>query len=634
MNQQVQLHDLISLNQMSSAAETIKDRLGIVEVVSSYIKIDKAGGNYKGRCPFHHEKTPSFFVSPARNSYYCFGCGQKGDIFTFVQEFEKVDFIGALKILAEKAGIELQQFKNENKGENDRLRSILDTATKFYEQSLHAPRNAKALEYLRERGLTDKTIDDWRIGFAENEWRKLHDFLLTKNMGQIDMEKVGLIKRSDKEGARPDAVYDRFRARIMFPLFDPSSRVIGYSGRIFGVPDADGPKYLNSPDTVLFNKSETLYGYHKAKDGIREWRYAILVEGQMDLLMCHQSGFTNTVATSGTSLTNQHLEKLQKLSDNLMLVYDADKAGLKATLRAWTSALALGMDVKVASMPTGEDPASLLLKDKDAFKNGIKHAKHIIDYYIDILVKEGLEGKQFKKSVEKEVLPYVAVVDSAIERSNFISKVSVKTGIYESDIREEVDKIRSNPNFKDTIAAGGGTGSGSNASGAGTSKNGAGTSRGDADATGDSTISYSKDNRPIDDIVLRRVGALIVWLKNSHKEKGQELHGKRVEEILEKISRILPQSEFIYFKHSVESSPEELIFEAEMLFDGSKKIDQDIQDLLYELEERTLKQRLSDTMRELGMVEKKKDIEKAEELLKICQEISLKLSELNKRKEG
>lgn len=618
---------------MSSAAETIKERLGIVEVVSSYIKIDKAGGNYKGRCPFHHEKTPSFFVSPGRNSYYCFGCGQKGDIFTFVQEFEKVDFVGALKILAERAGVELQQFKNENKGENDRLRSILDTSTKFYEQALHAPRNAKAILYLKERGLTDKTIDDWRIGYAENEWRKLHDFLLTQRIGQIDMEKVGLIKKSDKEGARADSVYDRFRARIMFPLFDPSSRVIGYSGRIFGVPDSDGPKYLNSPDTVLFNKSETLYGYHKAKDGIREWRYTILVEGQMDLLMCHQSGFTNTVATSGTSLTNAHLEKLQKLSDNLMLVYDADKAGLKATLRAWTSALALGMDVKVASLPHGEDPASLLLKDKDAFKNGIKHAKHIIDYYIDILVKEGLAGNQFKKSVEKEVLPYVAVVDSAIERSNFISKVSVKTGIYESDIREEVDKIRSNPNFRDIIKAGGdgnkaGSDPSTNASGA----DGSGVSAGP-------TISYSKDQHPswvpkMDDIVLRRVGALVVWLKNSHKEKGQEIDGKRVEDILEKISHILSEAEFIYFKRSVENSPEELLFEAEILFDGSKKIEQDINELLYELEERTLKHRLSEAMRELGLVEKKHDTAKAEELLKICQEISLKLSELNKRKES
>jgi DNA primase len=606
---------------MSSAAETIKDRLGIVEVVSSYIKIDKAGGNYKGRCPFHNEKTPSFFVSPARNSYYCFGCAQKGDIFTFVQEFEKVDFVGALKILAEKAGVELQQFKNENKGENDRLRSVLELSTVFYESNLHAPKNAKALSYLKERGLTDKTIQDWRIGFADNEWRRLNDFLLTKGVGQIDMEKVGLIKKSEKEGARADSVYDRFRARIMFPLFDPSSRVIGYSGRIFGVPDSEGPKYLNSPDTVLFNKSETLYGYHKAKDGIREWRYTILVEGQMDLLMCHQGGFTNTVATSGTSLTNSHLEKLQKLSDNLMLVYDADKAGLKATLRAWTSALALGMDVKVASLPNSEDPASLLLKDKELFKEGIKHAKHIIDYYIDILVKEKLNEIQFKKSVEKEVLPYVAVVDSAIERSNFISKVSVKTGIYESDIREEVDKIRSNPDFKSTILKE-------------SKHNDPFMSHTSAHLTNGAQTSTTQksSSQIVDDIVLRRVGALIVWLKNSNTEKVKDKE-KDVTAIFEKVSHILPEAEFNYFKHNLESSPEELLFEAEVLFDGSKKIEQDIKELLHELEERTLKHKLSETMMELGLAEKRRDTGRAEELLRICQDISLKLSELNRNKE-
>lgn len=635
---------------MSSAAETIKDRLGIVEVISSYMKIDKAGSNYKGRCPFHHEKTPSFFVSPARNNYYCFGCAAKGDIFTFVQEFEKVDFLGALKILAEKAGVELEQFKSENKGEADRLRGVLELSTKFFEQNLHAPRNKKAIEYLTGRGLTEKTIVDWRIGFAENEWRKLHDFLLTKRVGQIDMEAVGLIKRSEKEGARADSVYDRFRARIIFPLFDASSRVIGYSGRIFGVPDSEGPKYLNSPDTVLFNKSDTLYGYHKAKDGIREWRYAILVEGQMDLLMCHQSGFTNTVATSGTSLTGLHLEKLKKLSDNLMLVYDADKAGLKATLRAWTSALALGMDVKVASLPNGDDPASLLLRDKDSFKNSIKHSKHIIDYYIDILLKEkeanSLSDSQFKKTVEKEVLPYVAVIDSAIDRSNFISKVSVKTGIYESDIREEVDKIRPHPSFgeikdgkhsADSDTQDGaqkssvlGVSSGINV---GTISNNTNSQKAQSSGTSQTILN---------DIVLRRVGAVLAWLASktssaSAADSAANTQGasssedaKRIELIQSSLLKILGEKESSDFNTFIESRPDELIFEAEILFQGSKKIDRDIEELLYELEERILKNNLQRIMAELGLVEKRKDKEKGEQLIKQCKEISDRLAELNR----
>ncbi len=596
---------------MSSAAETIKDRLGIVEVVGSYMKIDKAGTNYKGRCPFHNEKTPSFFVSPGRSSYYCFGCGAKGDIFTFVQEFEKVDFVGALKILAEKAGVELEQFRDGKKGELDRLRGVLEIATSFYEAELK--QNAAALEYLKGRGLDDKMISGWRIGFAPNDWRKAHDHLLGKHIGQIDMEAVGLIKRADKEGGRGDTVYDRFRSRIMFPLFDPSGRVIGYSGRIFGVPESEGPKYLNSPDTALFNKSETLYGYHKAKEGIREWKYAILVEGQMDLLMCHHTGFTNAVATSGTSLTPMHLEKLKRLSDNLMLVYDADKAGLKATLRAWTSALALGMDVKVAALPQGEDPASLLLKGKDGFKQALQHSKHIIDYYIGILSKEGLPADKFKKAVEKEVLPYVAAVDSAIERSNFISRVSIQTGIYESDLREEAEKMRAKREP---------SGSGS------------------AEAMKADTISYEDDNGNAhasrkafssytsNDETVRRVAGLIVWLKS----KGTAEDQARADKVLADVSAILSPEDSAYFKEDMERAPDELIFEAEILFQGSSKLDEDIQDLLNRLEERTLKDGLSRRMSELQIAEKKQDKQRADELLRECQDISLKLSSLNKRR--
>ncbi len=596
---------------MSSATETIKDRLGIVEVVSSYMKIDKAGTNYKGRCPFHHEKTPSFFVSPARNSYYCFGCGAKGDIFSFVQEFEKVDFLGSLKLLAERAGVELEQFRTNNgqKSESDRLYAVLEKSAEFYTANLL--RNKKALEYLHGRGLSDKMISDWRIGYAENEWRKLHDMMGTKNVSDEDMEKVGLIKRSEKEvPGRSVSFYDRFRARIMFPLFDASSRVIGYSGRIFGVPDSEGPKYLNSPDTPLFNKSEILYGYHKAKEGIREWRYAILVEGQMDLLMCHQHGFTNTVATSGTSLTIQHLEKLKKISDNLMLVYDADKAGLKATLRAWTSALSLGMDVKVASLPAGEDPASLLLKDKEAFKQAIKHSKHIIDYYIDILLKENLPEIAFKRAVEKEVLPYIAVIDSAIERSNFISKVSLKTGIYESDIREQLEKISVN-GIK-----------GNNSNGASKfDENSTAKSHNLQAESGTYNLHISKTSTPYKgDIVLRRLVGLAIWKKDR--------------EIIEKIKHIVSLEEYERAKQDFDSPPEDLVFEAEMLFEGSKKIDKDIEELLQELEERTLKDTLSRAMADLNLAEKKKDKAKSEELIRLCQEISIKLSELNRKKQN
>ncbi len=602
--------------RMSSAAEQIKERLGIAEVVGAYIKLEKAGANYKARCPFHNEKTPSFFISPGRNSYYCFGCGAKGDAFTFVQEFEKVDFVGALKILAEKAGIELQSMRNENKGETDRLRSVLEMSTKYYQQELS--RSGKALEYLKSRGLADKTISDWRIGYAPNEWRKLSEFLASKRVSDADMETVGLIKWPEDQ-AKGRSPYDRFRARIMFPLFDASSRVIGYSGRIFGVPDADGPKYLNSPDTVLFNKSETLYGFHKAKEGVREWRYAILVEGQMDLLMCHQSGFTNAVATSGTSLTPQHLEKLKKISDNLMLVYDADKAGLKATLRAWTGALAIGMDVKVAGLPTGEDPASILLKDKEEFKKALKNSKHIIEYYLDILAKEskkeGRSPEKFKKSIQEELLPYVAVIESAIARSGFISKISLATGIREDDIREEVEKIMKNIRANQPAQP---SGSGQPASPASDGSRSSAGSSGSQDQGAERSVIMR-------DPSIRRLVGLVQWLIS---KKDEDTAGA----ITERVETLLSADELADFKTLVGQPREELIFEAEVLFQGSSKIDREIGHMVDGIEERMLKEKLSKKMSELHMAEGRKDKKKAEELIEACQKISQQLSDLNKKR--
>ena len=438
---------------MSSAAQTIKERLGIADVIGAYIKIEKTGANYKARCPFHNEKTPSFFISPARNNYYCFGCGAKGDIFTFVEEFEKIDFLGALKILAERAGVELEQFQHDRSkdSELDKLRNILELSTVFYEEQLKNPYAKFAEEYLLERGLTEETIKTWRIGLASNEWRGLGDYLRSKNIGNTEMEKVGLIKQTGT------SVYDRFRERIMFPLFDSSGRVVGYSGRFIKFPMAEStpatvnsqsgdenrepPKYLNSPDGVLFNKSEILYGYHKAKEGIRKFGYAILVEGQFDMLMAHQAGFNNTVATSGTSLTALHLEKIKRLTDNTMIVYDADKAGLKASLRAWELALSLGMDVKIAALPKGEDPASLILSDKEKFKSCLKNAKHIIDFYLDILEREGLTGRVLWKAVEVEVLPYVLAIESSIDRAHFINRISIRTDIHEADLRAELERL-------------------------------------------------------------------------------------------------------------------------------------------------------------------------------------------------
>ena len=612
---------------MSSAAQTIKERLGIAEVVGAYIKIEKTGANYKARCPFHNEKTPSFFISPARNNYYCFGCGAKGDIFTFVQEFEKIDFLGALKILAEKAGVELAQFQHDKSKESefDKLRDVLEISTVFYEDELHKNSRMKfALDYLHSRGLTDETIKTWRIGVASNEWRTLGDYLRSKNISNLEMEKVGLIKQTGT------SVYDRFRERIMFPLFDSSGRVIGYSGRYLEFPKLENkdsaavndksenkevPKYLNSSDGPLFNKSEILYGYHKAKEGIRKFGYAILVEGQLDMLMCHQAGFNNTVATSGTSLTALHLEKIKRLTDNIMIVYDADKAGLKASLRAWELALSLGMDVKIGNLPKGEDPASLILQDKEKFKNSLKNSKHIIDFYLDILEREGLTGRNLWKAVETEVLPYVLAIESAIDRAHFINRISLRTDIQEADLRVELERLMAR-NKAQNQGQNSDSNKNSNASEV-------------RDSVRENSQSFEMklggDLSDSDRKTLDRLIGLILWLNDSSKsDKASEVQ-KRSETFLDPISKK-------YFDEKISLAPTELSFEAEVLFAGSAKLDADVEELLLEIEERSLKQNLSVLMGSLHKLEQLQKKDEAMQVLKECQSLSLRLSEVQKKK--
>jgi DNA primase len=249
---------------MSSAVEQIKARLNILDVIGNYVKLEKAGVNYKGRCPFHNEKTPSFFVSPARQSYHCFGCSKGGDLISFVQEIEGLEFLEALEMLATQAGVELKPVNQGERTLRDRLLTIMEVTTQFYERSLSA--NPAVLTYLRQRGLTDETIKRFRIGFAPSGWRQLYEMLKTAGYSEEDMEKVGLIiKQSSSGAARGSGYYDRFRERIMFPLGNAAGKIVGFSGRIHSASTDEQAKYINSPQTALYDKSEFLYGYDRAK---------------------------------------------------------------------------------------------------------------------------------------------------------------------------------------------------------------------------------------------------------------------------------------------------------------------------------------------------------------------------------
>lgn len=420
---------------MGGDVDTIKQRLDIAEIVGGHVKLEKSGQSLKGRCPFHNEKTPSFFVSPARQSYYCFGCGAKGDIFTFVQEIEGLSFREALKELAERAGVELSQTAPRvARSEKERLRDALEAAASFYADMLAATPAAK--EYLLGRGLSEESLKVWRVGYAPAEWRALYDRLLPV-FGKETLIKAGLAKPVAGEGKPP---YDVFRDRLVFPLFDQNGEIVGFSGRALG-KDVE-PKYLNTPETVLFAKHELLYGLDRAKAHIRKKNYAVLVEGQMDLVLSHQAGVENAVASSGTAFTAAHLERLKRLSPRILLAFDGDAAGEKAAEKAAHLALSLGLEVKVAKLPAGSDPADIVKKDPADWKEILRRSESAIEFFLGKLLESESDRRKLGKLIETKLLPMLALLTSSIERSHFVSVVSKRTGIKEEMIWEDLRRTK------------------------------------------------------------------------------------------------------------------------------------------------------------------------------------------------
>lgn len=430
--------------------EIIKERLNIVDIVSQYVKLKSAGQNYIGLSPFTTEKTPSFYVSPDRGLYYCFSTSQGGDIFTFIEKMEGIDFRGALKILAEKAGVSLDLQDKKQWSEKDVLFDIMEEATSFFQSNLKL--NQRAREYLYKRGLTDETINFFRLGFAPSSWDSLRDYLASKKYSETSMDKAGLIKYGKNKA------YDRFRSRIIFPINDSSGRVIAFSGRVF-IEDESNPtedqknaaKYLNSPDTILFNKSDVFFGLDKAKNIIKKYDFAILVEGQMDLLLLHQIGYSNTIAGSGTALTDKtvssdglvsHMGILNRLTKNLVLAYDSDKAGINAAKKAARIAFTLGMNTKAVEMPTGYDPADYV---KEFGKNGWSSILANSVSIVEVLAKKILseETDFFKRGIRirDEVLSEITFISSAIEQEYHLKRLSELTTIPYIALKKDFENL-------------------------------------------------------------------------------------------------------------------------------------------------------------------------------------------------
>lgn len=418
----------------STAVEQIKERLTILDVVSAYVELHKAGKSYKGRSPFTNEKTPSFYVSPDRGMYYCFSSNQGGDMFTFVETMEGVDFKGALKILADKAGVELVAEDPKKRSERDTQYALIEEATKFFFSNLSSYPDTES--YITGRGVEGKTIHTWRIGFALDAWRSLKEHLASKGYSEEAMLKAGLIKRTDdaKES------YDVFRNRIMFPIADTSGRVVAFSGRTLS-KDADTPKYVNSPETELYVKSDVLFGYDKAKQGIRQYDFSLVVEGQFDLVLCHQAGYTNAVAVSGTALTLHHVDLLQRLSNRAVLALDSDRAGIAAVKRSGAIMLKKGMDVKVVHIEGGKDPADIIKDDPKHFKRMVGNATHIIEFLLMILKGVTKDERAYKLQVREEIIPILGVMPNRIDREHFEGVVAEALGSTKDAIHYEVERV-------------------------------------------------------------------------------------------------------------------------------------------------------------------------------------------------
>ncbi len=428
---------------MDSQVEEIKNKLNVLDVVGSYMKLTKTGINYRGVCPFHQEKSPSFFVSPGRQMWHCFGCGAGSSIFDFVMKIEGVEFGDALRILAQKAGVELKRENVQLRTERQRLYEIVNLACLFFEKQLESGIGKEAESYLLGRGLTRESIKKWRVGYSPDTWNSLTNFLIGKGYGRDEVVKAGLA--IEKEGNKTDS-YDRFRGRIMFPVLDVNGQPVGFGGRVFKQQN-ETAKYINTPQTLLYDKSGILYGLHAAKLAIRKQNTCVVTEGYTDVIMCHQAGYENTVAASGTALTNRHLEMLKRYTENLVLAFDMDVAGDNATKRGINNAQELGFNIKIiGSYGEGNkksDPADIIVKDPKIWEQSIAGAKSIMDYYVDSAFAHfDAVTPEGKKDISKAVLPAIKRLQNSIEQAHWVQQLANKLGVKEEVVREELSKIQ------------------------------------------------------------------------------------------------------------------------------------------------------------------------------------------------
>jgi len=574
---------------MSSSVEQIKERLNIVDVVSSYVKLEKAGAaNFKAKCPFHGEKTPSFFVSPSRQTFHCFGCNAGGDMFTFVEDIEGIDFSGALKVLAGRAGVELKRIDPKMRTERDGLFRLTNAASGFFEKNLKESDEAKT--YLKERGINEDTIKEFRLGFAKNKWRDLFDEFTQKKVPEKAMEKVGLVIASDKGG-----YYDRFRGRIMFPIADSSGRVAGFSGRILPVYENSSKemqaKYINSPETILFDKSRILYGFDKAKLAIRKAGMCVVVEGQMDLVMSHQAGIEHAVAVSGTALSVDHLRLIKRLADRIVFAFDADQAGILAAKRGVDLALANGFDVRVAAIPEGLDPADLIKQDSKRWEDLINGSVHIVDFLLEVTLKHKKDPQSVHAEISSVVLPYIAQIANNMERAHFVRKIAEKLNIKEDAIWGELEKhIIKTETPENNLQT---------------------------ESLSNNTKVHTLCNK-----IKEKISSILIWQESIENPAIDCVKYRK------QFKNIVGENEFSLIQNMPEEKKKELLFEAEVYYEDAENLESEIKELLINLEREILKEEFEKAMFSLKEAEEKGDEKASASILEKCSDISKKLGDI------
>lgn len=436
--------------------EQIKEKLDIIEFIRSYIPIQSSGKNFKALCPFHKEKTPSFIISPERQTWHCFGsCSEGGDIFKFLMKYENLEFHEALKILAEKAGVELKKISPTDQKQFGVLYEINEAAKEFFKQNLKLSTEGK--KYLNNRGLKQETIEEFELGLAPEKWDSLTIYLIKKGYSTADIERAGLIFKNER-----GSLMDRFRNRIMFPICNNFGKTIGFTGRILPqFENSETGKYVNSPETLIFNKSKILYGFYKTKNDIREKKEAIIVEGQMDFLMAYQDGVKNIVAVSGTALTVDHLKILKRLTDKIIFCFDNDGAGLKAAERSIDLANQQDFNVKLLIVKNYKDPAEMVQKSPGLFLKSLNESESAMEFYFgrylnkqpatsNQQLKTKTDFNEFKNNI-RIILNKIKNLTSPIEKSHWLKELSLITEIKEEVLLEELSQLKT-PNLTENYS--------------------------------------------------------------------------------------------------------------------------------------------------------------------------------------